>query len=179
MARRIEGKDYSAMNEIRKILDYPYWFHKHKVDDLFVSAVPDFIARDESAKILYQQKTYIEKLERNNTTKQKESPYLQHQQESLHFERPDDLVKQAAWERARGADNMFNSESFQGSDDPNVAKPVVRNANKVPVLEEGYESPIDLRRESSDHDLDNAKFTESPEHIVNRVTADIIKRMKE
>jgi len=37
------------MNEVRKILDYPYWFHKIEIDDLFVGAVPEFIAQDQSA----------------------------------------------------------------------------------------------------------------------------------
>jgi len=40
MKRRKPGVDYSAMNETRRIIDYPYYYEKFDLDTLFIDSSP-------------------------------------------------------------------------------------------------------------------------------------------
>ena len=42
------------MNEVRRILDYPYYFEKFDLDDLFVGTLPNFIKKDVKTKTLFE-----------------------------------------------------------------------------------------------------------------------------
>ena len=50
MAKWVEGEDYSHMNEVWRILDYPYYFEKFDLDDLFVGTLPNFIKNNKKTK---------------------------------------------------------------------------------------------------------------------------------
>ena len=71
--KRKADKDYKSMNEVRKILDYPYWNSKMTMDQLFVNSAPEFIKKDRSAAVLYRGMTYKNRLE-------EEPDFIQHSQ---------------------------------------------------------------------------------------------------
>ena len=54
MHKREEGEDYSHMNEVRRILDYPYYFESFDLDDLFVGTLPNFIKKDDKKRALFE-----------------------------------------------------------------------------------------------------------------------------
>ena len=54
MSKRVSGVDYSEMNEVWRILDFPYFYENFDIDQLFLNAAPNFIEKDPLIKNIYQ-----------------------------------------------------------------------------------------------------------------------------
>ena len=53
MKHRKKNVDYSAMNETRRIIDFPYYFENFDLDTLFINSNSEFIYKDPYVSKLY------------------------------------------------------------------------------------------------------------------------------